>query len=134
MSFREQEIEMVHKILGAILAAMLFTLPALAQVPPYPAGFKTQKIATNGAEIYVRVGGSGPAVMLLHGYGETGDMWAPLAAELARDHQVIVPDLRGLGLSSQPDSGYDKKTQGQDVAGILGALNINRTDLVTHDI
>jgi pimeloyl-ACP methyl ester carboxylesterase len=61
-------------------------------------------------------------------------MWAPLAAELARDHTVIVPDLRGLGLSSQPDSGYDKKTQGQDVAGILDALNINRTDLVTHDI
>ena len=51
--------------------------------------------------------------MLLHGYGETGDMWAPLAADLVRDHTVIVPDLRGMGLSAKPAGGYDKKTQGR---------------------
>ncbi len=39
----------------------------------------------------------GPAVVLIHGFGDTGDMWAPLAAELARDHTVVVPDLRGMG-------------------------------------
>jgi pimeloyl-ACP methyl ester carboxylesterase len=43
-----------------------------------------------------------------------GLMWAPLAAALAKDHTVIVPDLRGIGLSSYPDTGYDKKTQAQD--------------------
>jgi alpha/beta hydrolase fold len=75
---------------------------------PFPAEFKTQTISTNGAKIYVRVGGKGPAVVLLHGYGETGDMWAPLAAQLVRDHTVIVPDLRGMGLSGRPPSGYDK--------------------------
>lgn len=63
----------------------------------FPAGFRTQSIATNGTTIHVRVGGSGPAVVLLHGYGETGDMWVPLADDLARDHTVVVPDLRGLG-------------------------------------
>ena len=63
------------------------------------------------------LGGKGPAVVLLHGYGETGDMWVPLAADLARDHTVIVPDLRGLGLSSKPAGGFDKKTQAADVAG-----------------
>jgi pimeloyl-ACP methyl ester carboxylesterase len=73
-------------------------------------------------------------VVLLHGYGETGDMWAPLAANLARDHTVIVPDLRGMGWSSRPASGYDKKTQGRDIAGLLDALKIGKTDLVTHDI
>src|SRR6185436_12403989 len=83
--------------------------------------FKTQDIATNGATIHVRVGGRGPAVVLLHGYGETGDMWVPMAADLARDRTVVVPDLRGLGLSSKP-------------AGGLDALKIDRTDLVTHDI
>ena len=82
----------------------------------------------------MRVGGQGPAVVLLHGYGETGDMWASLAAELAHDHTVVVPDLRGMGLSARPDSGYDKKTQGQDIAGVLDALGIERVDLVTHDI
>jgi pimeloyl-ACP methyl ester carboxylesterase len=120
---------------GAVALALVFlSSSAPAAVQPFPAEFKTETIATNGARIYVRVGGSGPAVVLLHGYGETGDMWAPLAGRLARDHTVIVPDLRGLGLSSQPPGGYDKKTQGEDVAGALDALKIDKVDLVTHDI
>jgi pimeloyl-ACP methyl ester carboxylesterase/uncharacterized RmlC-like cupin family protein len=100
----------------------------------FPAGFSTQEIATNGATIHVRTGGKGPAVILLHGYGETGDMWAPMAADLARDHTVVVPDLRGLGLSSKPTAGFDKKTQAGDVAGVLTALKIERADIVAHDI
>jgi len=123
----------------ALVLAVVFGLlasPAVAQVQPFPAGFRTQEIATEGATIHVRIGGraEGPAVLLLHGYGETGDMWAPLAAELARDHRVIVPDLRGMGLSSIPAGGYDKKTQAGDVAAVLDALQIDRADLVTHDI
>ena len=54
--------------------------------------------------------------------------------ELARDHTVVVPDLRGLGLSSRPQSGDDKRTQGHDVAGVLDALTIDQADLITHDI
>jgi pimeloyl-ACP methyl ester carboxylesterase len=100
----------------------------------FPAEFSTREIATNGTSIYVRSGGTGPAVVLLHGYGETGDMWAPMAVDLARDHTVVVPDLRGLGLSSKPEGGFDKKTQAGDVAGVLDALKIDRADLVTHDI
>jgi pimeloyl-ACP methyl ester carboxylesterase len=103
-------------------------------VKGFPSGFRTQEVETNGATIYVRVGGSGKAVVLLHGYGETGDMWAPLAAELVGNHTVIVPDLRGIGLSSYPSAGYDKKTQAGDVAGVLDALKIDRADLVAHDI
>ncbi len=105
-----------------------------AQVPPFPPGFHTQRIASNGTTLYVRVGGTGPAVVLLHGFGETGDMWSPLAAKLAANHTVIVPDLRGMGLSARPSGGYDKKTQGHDVAGVLDALRIDQADLVTHDI
>jgi len=80
------------------------------------------------------VGGSGPAVILLHGYGETGDMWEPLAVKLAADHTVIVPDLRGMGLSPKPAGGYDKKTQGEDIAGVMDQLKVEHADLVTHDI
>ena len=105
-----------------------------AEVKPFPPGFRTLDVPTNGTTLHVRTGGQGPAAILLHGYGETGDMWAPLAAELVRDHTVVVPDLRGMGLSSRPASGYDKKTQGGDVAGVLDALGIERADLVTHDI
>ena len=100
----------------------------------YPKTFRARQIATNGTKLYVRVGGAGSAVVLLHGYGETGDMWVPLAKELERDYTVVVPDLRGMGLSAKPAGGYDKKTQGGDVAGILDALKIETAALVTHDI
>lgn len=93
-----------------------------------------QEIQADGVALHVRTGGQGPAVVLLHGYGETGDMWAPLAAELARDHTVIVPDLRGMGLSYRPEGGDDKKTQGQDIAHLLDRLKVDKADLVTHDI
>ena len=68
-----------------------------------------ENITVNGATLHVRVGGKGPAVTLLHGYGETGDMWVPLATELARDHTVIVPDLRGIGLSSRRRVGMTRR-------------------------
>lgn len=120
---------------SAIFAiALSAAAPAVAQVPAFPPSFTERDIATNGTTLHVRVGGKGPAVVLLHGYGETGDMWAPLAADLMRDHTVIVPDLRGLGLSARPAGGYDKKTQGRDIAGVLDALKIGKVDLVTHDI
>jgi pimeloyl-ACP methyl ester carboxylesterase len=112
----------------------LLSASALAAIQPFPANFGTLNVVTNGTQIYVRAGGEGSAVLLLHGYGETGDMWAPLAARLARNHKVIVPDLRGLGLSSRPAGGYDKKTQAEDMAGVLDALKIDKVDLVTHDI
>ncbi len=115
-------------------ATIAFAVPALADIKPYPQTFTTEDIATNGTTLHVRVGGSGPTVVLLHGYGETGDMWVPLAAELARDHRVIVPDLRGMGLSQKPATGYDKKTEAQDIAGVLDALKVDKADVVAHDI
>jgi pimeloyl-ACP methyl ester carboxylesterase len=124
---------MLRQLIG-ILGALAMAVPAAAQVQPFPASFRSQEINTNGTQIFVRVGGKGPAVVLLHGYGETGDMWAPLAAALVHDHTVVVPDLRGMGLSSHPADGYDKKTQGEDVSGVLDALKIDKVELVTHDI
>nr|WP_256582925.1 alpha/beta hydrolase [Pseudomonas sp. PICF141] len=73
-------------------------------------------------------------MVLLHGFGDTGDMWAPLAADLARDHTVVVPDLRGMGLSSIPDGGYDKKTQAADISAVLAALGIEHSVVIGHDI
>jgi pimeloyl-ACP methyl ester carboxylesterase len=112
----------------------LVSATASAQVPAFPASFTARDIPTNGTTLHVRVGGSGPAVVLLHGFGDTGDMWAPVAANLMRDHTVIVPDLRGFGLSARPAGGYDKMTQAADVAGVLDALHVSRADVVAHDI
>jgi pimeloyl-ACP methyl ester carboxylesterase len=123
---------MFRCILGA-LAALLLAVPAFA-VEPFPATFKTQTIKTNGTELYVRVGGSGPAVVFLHGFGDTGDMWAPIAAKLVAHHTVIVPDLRGMGLSAHPDTGYAKANEARDIAGVMDALKVDKAQLVTHDI
>ena len=124
---------MLRFLLGT-LGAVALGLPAAAQVHPFPASFRTQNIQTDGAKLHVRVGGQGPAVVLLHGFGDTGDMWAPLAADLARDHTVVVPDLRGMGLSSRPPGGYDKRTQAADIRSVLTTLGIDRAAVVGHDI
>src|SRR6202000_3199574 len=91
-------------------------------------------VKTNGTTIHARIGGHGPAVVMLHGFGDSGDMWAPVAKELAKNHTVVVPDLRGMGLSAHPDTGYTKKNEAVDVAGVIDALKIQKADLVTHDI
>jgi pimeloyl-ACP methyl ester carboxylesterase len=116
------------------LASAGFASGASARIQPFPKSFHMQLMHTNGTSLYVRVGGSGPAVVMLHGFGDTGDMWAPIAAELVKDHTVIVPDLRGMGLSAHPEGGYTKKNQALDIAGILDQLKIEKTDVVSHDI
>ncbi len=100
----------------------------------FPAGFQAKRIKSGDTTLHVRIGGNGPAVVLLHGFGDTGDMWAPVAKALFKAHTVVVPDLRGLGLSSHPKGGYDKKTQGRDIAGVMDKLKIEQAALVTHDI
>ncbi len=119
-----------------LTASLLVTLsaPAQAGIAAFPSSFHTQEIPVEGATIHVRVGGSGPAVVLLHGFGDTGDMWAPLATDLAKDHTVVVPDLRGMGLSSIPASGYEKKTQAADVRAVLASLDIEHSVVIGHDI
>jgi pimeloyl-ACP methyl ester carboxylesterase len=122
-------------VVVAALSLSLGAAPLSAEVHPFSVAFHSQDITTNGTMIHVRVGGSGGAVVLLHGFGDTGDMWAPLAERLVKDHRVVVPDLRGMGLSSHPETGYEKKNEAQDIAGVLKALKVNGPlALVTHDI
>lgn len=113
---------------------MLFAPAARAEVEQFPSTFKTKTIAANGTQIHVRVGGQGLTVILIHGFGDTGDMWAKLGADLVRDHTVVVPDLRGMGLSAKPDNGYDKWTQAADMRAVLQSLNIEKAAVVGHDI
>src|SRR4051795_2021513 len=122
------------RCLFLLVCLVLLAAPAASAVQPFPASFRTQKIDTNGTKYYVRTGGTGPAVLLVHGFADTGDMWAPIAARLAKDHTVIVPDLRGMGLSDHAETGYTKKNQATDLAGVLDHLKIDKADLVTHDI
>ena len=119
---------------GLAVSLALGALSAHAAPTPFPADFRSSQVVNADATINVRVGGHGPAVVLIHGFGNTGDMWSPMAAELAKDHTVVVPDLRGMGLSSHPAGGYDKWTQAGDIRAVLDKLGIDRADIVGHDI
>jgi pimeloyl-ACP methyl ester carboxylesterase len=119
---------------AALVLSLLATTPAAAEVKAFPDSFQAQQMPVTGGTQYVRVGGKGPAVLLLHGFGDTGDMWEPLAEVLVKDHTAIIPDLRGMGLSSHPPSGYEKVAQARDIATILDQLKIEKVALVTHDI
>jgi pimeloyl-ACP methyl ester carboxylesterase len=103
-------------------------------VHPFPPGFRTTEVLNGNAVLYVRSGGTGPAVVMLHGFVETGDTWAPLAESMADYRTIIVPDLRGMGLSSHPSDGYDKRTQAGDVLQVMDQLQVAKADLVTHDL
>jgi pimeloyl-ACP methyl ester carboxylesterase len=117
------------------LASLDFpALGFLGMVESFPRTFQTRNLNANGVTLHVRAGGQGSAVVMLHGFGDTGDMWAPVAAILAKDHRVVVPDLRGMGLSSHPENGYDKKTQAHDIAAVMDKLKIEKAAFVTHDI
>jgi len=119
------------------LAVALFAVTTVSsQTPPsLPSNFQQRTIhSPEGADIFVRSGGSGPVVVLIHGYAENSDSWAPLAADLMKDHTVVVPDLRGIGRSSKPTDGYDKKTQAKDIRAVVTALGYDKTSVVAHDI
>ena len=105
-----------------------------AKAGKVPPGFTEHDAEVNGVRIHYSIGGKGSPVVLLHGYAQTSHMWNPVMPLLARNHTVIVPDLRGMGLSAHPETGYTKKNQGVDIAGVVDHLKIRKADLVTHDI
>jgi pimeloyl-ACP methyl ester carboxylesterase len=84
--------------------------------------------------LHYRIGGNGTAVVLVHGYAETGHMWNPVMADIAKTHTVIVPDLRGAGDSGKPATGYDKKTLAQDIHSLVESLGFGKATIVGHDI
>ena len=124
----------MFKLIATAAIAATLALPAAAEVQPFPSSFQARTIQVDGAELHVVVGGKGPAVVLLHGFGDSGAMWSPLAARLAAKHTVVVPDLRGMGLSSHPARGYDKWTQAGDIRTVLSRLDIGDATVVGHDI
>jgi pimeloyl-ACP methyl ester carboxylesterase len=99
-----------------------------------PAGYSGRVSRVNDVNLHYLIGGKGNAVVLIHGYAETGHMWHPVLAGLARSHTVIVPDLRGAGDSDKPATGYDKKTMAQDIHALVKSLDFDRAAVVGHDI
>src|SRR5271154_2998390 len=102
---------MIRRTRATALGMVFFAHAALAQTS-LPAAFQARTVASpDGASIFVRSAGAGPVVVLLHGYAETSDSWAPLAAELVKNYTVVVPDLRGIGSSPRPAGRGGNKKQ-----------------------
>jgi haloacetate dehalogenase len=101
-------------------------------------GFTARRVAVNGTEINLVTGGSGPPLLLLHGYPQTHVIWHRIAPGLARDFTVVAPDLRGYGDSGKPPggqdhSGYAKRTMALDQVAMMSALGFERFAMVGHD-
>lgn len=105
---------------------------------PLFAGFKAQLIDANGVQIMTRTGGSGPPLLLLHGHPQTHAIWNRVAEPLARQHTVVMTDLRGYGDSSKPvgatdHSNYAKRTMALDQVEVMRQLGFAAFDVLAHD-
>jgi pimeloyl-ACP methyl ester carboxylesterase len=107
---------------------------AHARAADFSPGFKTRAVAVDGGNVSMTVGGSGPPVLLIHGYAETSRMWKPLAKVLAPHFTVIAPDLPGIGNSSIPNTGIDMKTSAERIHAAMRSLGYTKVRVVGHDI
>src|SRR5215216_4103170 len=96
--------------------------------------FSHRTASVNGIQLQYVIGGQGDPVVLLHGWPETWYAWHKVMPALAKNHTVIAPDLRGLGDSSKPPTGYDGKTVAEDIHQLVTQLGFNTIFLVGHDI
>jgi haloacetate dehalogenase len=100
--------------------------------------FRLERRTVGEVSLRVRIGGSGPPLLLLHGYPETHLMWGPVAGELAEEFTVVAPDLRGYGDSSQPATvptheTYGKRAMADDGIALMRQLGFEEFDVAGHD-
>ncbi|MGH8601799.1 MAG: alpha/beta fold hydrolase [Gammaproteobacteria bacterium] len=130
-------------LLVLVWVAGLARVPALAQdangiatgvAGRLPKGFTEKSAKVNGVRINYKVGGSGPVVVLLHGYAQTSHMWIPLMPFLATSHTVIAPDLPGFADSDKPYDGYEPKTIAEDMLALLAAERVEKFHILSYDL
>ncbi|HKG13578.1 MAG TPA: alpha/beta hydrolase [Pyrinomonadaceae bacterium] len=119
------------KLCAGFALALVFSVNAFSQANRH----QSLTANVNGVKIhYLKAGTGKTPLVLLHGFGETSRMWIPMFDAFGKDFTIIAPDLRGLGDSSRPASGYDKKTAAADVRELVKSLGRGRIDLAGHDI
>jgi pimeloyl-ACP methyl ester carboxylesterase/quercetin dioxygenase-like cupin family protein len=131
---RLSRLELVTIAVGVALVLVLPSSLLLAAPGAAGTGFADRYADVNGVRLHYMIGGQGPAVVLLHGYAQTSQMWRPVMPLLAERHTVIVPDLRGAGDSEKPEAGYDKKNMAVDIHELMRSLGFDRVSIVGHDI
>ena len=99
-----------------------------------PAGFKSLTTQVNGIKLHYVIGGKGEPLVLIHGFGQNWYMWDRILPDLAGHFTVIAPDLRGVGGSDKPATGYDKKTLSTDIHELVKQLGYSKANVAGHDI
>lgn len=108
---------------------------AEAQADVSTKNYQSLTADVNGVKLhYLKAGSGKKTLVLIHGFGDTSHMWIPLFQELGKDFTIIAPDMRGLGDSSRPATGYDKKTIAKDIHELVKSLGYKQINLVGHDI
>lgn len=138
----------VLRQMGAVVTASVLPSTAVGQTSPAPAdaatspkffpGFKPLTVQTTGATINGVMAGKGPPVLLLHGAPQSHIVWRLVAPDLAKDHTVVVTDLRGYGDSSKPPDGenhanYAKRAMALDQVEVMRTLGFERFAVIGHD-
>lgn len=114
----------------ALMLILIFGTYAFAKE-----NYESHTAYVNGVKIhYLKAGTGKMPLVLIHGFGDTSHMWIPLFAEFGGDYTIIAPDLRGLGDSSRPTAGYDKKNMANDIRALAKSLGFEKIYLVGHDI
>ncbi|MFE2457799.1 alpha/beta fold hydrolase [Streptomyces sp. NPDC059402] len=98
-----------------------------------PRGVEVRRVTVNGIELNVALHGEGPAVLLLHGFPHTWQLWTAVMGRLAERHRVIAPDMRGAGASTRAAGGYDAGTLASDAEALLDALDVRSAAVVGID-
>src|SRR6185295_15370478 len=114
-----------------VILVLSLAVTALAQSTNY----ESHTANLSGVKIhYLKAGTGRKTLVLIHGFGDTSHMWIPLFDEFGKDYTIIAPDMRGLGESSRPMTGYDKKTIATDIHELVRSLGYEKITLVGHDI
>src|SRR5947207_1214842 len=124
------------RVSSVVILAWVTAIIGVASVnaADFGPGFRTKSVPVDGGTVAVTVGGSGPPVVLIHGYAESSRMWKPLARALAPRFTVIAPDLPGFGQSSIPKTGLEMKTAAERLHAAINALGYTKVRVVGHDI
>jgi len=122
----------VRVVCSICFTALFAALTAGAQTATKE--FVSRDASIDGASIHYTTGGSGPAVILLHGFAETSRMWNPILPALGAKFTVIAPDLPGIGDSSIPSGKMDMKTAAIQIHDLVRSLGVTKARVVGHDI
>src|SRR5260221_4863824 len=117
---------------GVVIALCVLLSPVAAHAAA-PA-LTEHDVSVEGLKMHYLTAGSGPAVLLLHGYTQTSRMWRPLIPRLAEHFTVVAPDLPGIGDSDVPASGLDMKAAAIRVHALVKSLGVSQARVVGHDI